>query len=159
MNKVIIVLKDFATNLSNVAKQNVSLSKLYKLEDIYVANRLQKEVIERVNYLQQWEDNIGKWVYCSTRGFNYCTVEDFENLDHLNQSYFDRTKQIHFTEQLFDELVESYINYQLSRLMKDLQYADMSHLSVTIRGVEAVWQHTCIKRQIELYEKIKELFC
>ena len=129
-----------------------------KLEKVYKNNRLSQELKERANYLHEWMNNIGKEVYLSNKSFNYTLVDKFSEMDFLNQNYFDTTKSIEFTEEVFDRLCFDYITYQVERLTEQLIEREItSNSSCKITNLVFEWNLECNQELIKIFKSILEL--
>jgi hypothetical protein len=126
------------------------------LENAYKNNFLKIALEERASYLHKWMHNIGKEVYISKKSFNYAIVDTFETeINSLNQKYFDTTKSIVFTQNVFDKLCFDYCEFQVQRLIEEL-----TEKSITINSTSKItnlvfeWCLECKQELIQIFKEI-----
>lgn len=152
-NKIQTMIQEFIDKNSTV--QSVDWNKYRQLEKIYKMNFISSELSDRADYLHKWMHNINLRVYKSKRSFNYCLVKEFEILDFLNRNLFETSDEIVLTEELFDELCESYIEFQINRLIEELTEKELTRNStVPIENIVFSWQLECKQEMLKMYKQM-----
>lgn len=125
---------------------------------IYKDNYLAEKLKERAKYLYEWMHNIGKEVYLSHKSFNYALVEEFSEIDSLNQKYFDATKSITFTQEVFDRLCFDYCEYQVKILTEELlERGITSNSTCKMSNLVFEWNLECKQELIKMFKDLSEL--
>ena len=101
--------------------------------------------------------NIGKEVYHSERSFNYVLVDKFEEIDYLNQKYFNTSYSSVFTQEMFDELCVKYMEYQVKRLTEELLERSITSKSTCkMSNLVFEWNLECKQELIKIFKKLIE---
>lgn len=157
-NKIQNRLQDFINYYERSGEDSIKWNEYRNLEEVYKNNSLVKDLKDRAGYLHKWMHNIGKDVYISNKSFNYALVDNFSEMDFLNQKYFDTTKSIEFTKEVFDSLCFDYITYQVERLTEQLIEREITSNSTSkITNLVFEWNLECKQELIKSFKSLLEL--
>lgn len=156
-NKIQNRLQDFINYYERIGQDSIKWDEYTQLGRIYKNNYLAENLKERAKYLHEWMHNIGKEVYLSHKSFNYALVDKFSEMDSLNQKYFDTTKSIEFTKEVFDRLCFDYITYQVERLTEQLIERELTSNSTSkINNLVFEWDLECKQELIKSFKSSLE---
>lgn len=157
-NKIQNSLQDFITFYERSGVETIKWNEYRNLEEVYKNNKLAEDLKARAEYLHKWMHNIGKDVYISNKSFNYALVDKFSEMDFLNQKYFDTTKSIEFTKEVFDRLCFDYMTYQVERLTEQLIEREITSNSTSkITNLVFEWDLECKQELIKMFKELLEL--
>lgn len=154
-NKTQIRLEEYISFYKRTGQHSVKWDEYRELEIVYKNNYLAEELEARAIFLHQWMFDIGKQVFKSNENFNYVTVNTFSKLDSLNQKYFDTSKSIEFTKELFDKLCFDYCNYQVKRFTEELlEKSITSNSTCKMSNLIFEWQLECKQELIKIFKEL-----
>lgn len=157
-NKIQNRLQDFINYYERSGEDSIKWNEYRNLEEVYKNNKLVEDLKARAEYLHKWMHNIGKDVYISNKSFNYALVDNFSEMDFLSQKYFDTTKSIEFTKEVFDRLCFDYITYQVERLTEQLIEREIASNSTSkITNLVFEWNLECKQELIKAFKNLLEL--
>lgn len=159
-NKIQSKLQDyifFYEKRANV-QNSIKWDEYTRLSWVYKNNYITEELKERVKYLDEWMQNIDKEVYLSNNSFNYALVDTFSEIDLSNQKYFDTTKSITFTQEVFDKLCSDYCEYQVKRLTEELlEQSITSNSTCKMTNLVFEWRLECKQILIGILKDLVKL--
>ena len=148
-------LQDYISFYERIGVTSIEWDNYSALEKVYKNNFIRNELKGRAGYLHEWMHNIGKEVYISNKKFNYALVKNFTEKDFLNQRYFDTSKSIEFTKDVFDRLCFDYIQYQINRLIEQLTEREITSNSTSkISNLVFEWQLECKQELIKIFKEL-----
>ena len=148
-------LQEYITFYERDGVTSVEWGNYYALERVYKNNSLVAQLKDKAEYLHECVHNIGKEVYKSYESFNYTLVDTFEDLDFLNQKYFNTNFSTVFTQQMFDKLCVDYMQYQVKRLTEDLLERSITSNSTSkISNLVFEWQLECKQELIKIFKNL-----
>lgn len=157
-NKIQNKLQDYVNFYEKSGQNSIKWNEYTQLGWIYNNNYLAEKLKERLKYLHEWMHNIGKEVYLSREKWNYALVDKFSQMGHLNQKYFDTTKSITFTQELFDKLCFNYCEYQVKRLTEELTERSItSNSTCKMSNLVFEWSLGCKQELIKMFKDLSNL--
>ena len=154
MNKI----EEYLSNLAlfyDRGDKLIEWSDIHNFQKSWILNYNLEFIMSRQKTLKIWRANIGKEVHPPKDSFSYCLVEEYEESYFLDKLFFDASRTIIFTESLFDEFCEKYLEYQIEYLTDELlNGALVSNSTSKLLNLTFEWRVECKQ---ELLSKLKSV--
>lgn len=130
---------------------------LFQFERNYKYNFKLQEVKIRISFLSKVRLLIGNQVYKDKKGFRYCGVAEFAELDEINKRSFDTTQTMLFTEDLFNKFCVDYLKYSIKYLTIDfLERSIVSNSTHKLGNLAFEWMLECKQELLQNFKSIVE---